>query len=83
LRSDYRELRQRWNGYAGYDRWFESDLNNAKLALVATYNTDVPALESLLQQKGGDLAAFNKACEALARMPFEDRRSALERLAPA
>ena len=83
FRSDYRELRQRWNGYAGYDRWFESDLNNAKLALVATYNAYVPALESLLQEKSGDLAAFNKACDVLARMPPEDRRSALERLAPA
>ncbi len=82
LRSDYRELRRRWNGYAGYDRWFESDLNNAKLALIATYNAYVPALESLLRQKGGDLAAFNAACEVLARMPAEDRRRALERLAP-
>ncbi|HSS63673.1 MAG TPA: aminopeptidase [Gammaproteobacteria bacterium] len=80
LRADYRALRRSWNGYAGYDQWFESDLNNAKLALIATYNAYVPALRSLLHQEGGDLAAFNKACEVLAKMPFKDRESALERL---
>ena len=80
LRADYVVLRQSWNGYAGYDRWFESDLNNAKLALVATYNAYVPALEKLLSRGGGNLAAFNAACEAFARMPAEDRRRALERL---
>lgn len=81
LQSDYRALRQSWDSYAGYDGWFESDLNNAKLALVSTYNAYVPALEKLLSQKGGNLAAFNAACEALARMPAEDRSRALDRLA--
>ena len=80
MRDEYRELRQSWGGYSGYDHWFESGLNNAKLALVATYNANVPALERLLQEKGGDLAAFNAACEALARMSTEERKLALERL---
>ncbi len=80
LRADYAELKRRWNGYAGYDRWFESDLNNAKLALVATYNAYVPALEALLSRQGGDLAGFNRACARLARMPAEDRRRALDEL---
>lgn len=81
LRSDYRELRKSWNGYAGYDRWFNLDLNNARLALVAAYNAYVPALENLLRQEGGNLTAFNEACEALARMSAHDRKKALERLA--
>lgn len=81
LRSEYQSLRQSWNGYAGYDHWFESGLNNAGLSLVATYNANVPALENLLRQKGGDLSAFNAACEALARMSANERRQALERLA--
>lgn len=81
LRDDYRALRQGWGGYAGYDGWFESELNNAKLALVATYNAYVPALEKLLSQQGENLAAFNAACEKLARMPAEERSRALERLA--
>jgi predicted aminopeptidase len=80
LRADYLELRRSWNGYAGYDRWFESDLNNAKLALVGTYNAYVPALEKLLSREGGNLAAFNAACEALSRMPTEERNRALENL---
>ncbi len=82
LRADYSALKQRWEGYAGYDRWFDSDLNNAKLALVATYNAYVPALEKLLSREGGNLVSFNKACERLARMSSEDRRGALERLDP-
>lgn len=81
LRSEYQELRQSWNGYAGYDHWFKSGLNNAGLSLVATYNANVPALENLLRQEGGNLSAFNAACEALARMSANERRQALERLA--
>lgn len=81
LRSNYRKLKQSWGGYAGYDAWFESNFNNAKLALVATYNAYVPALETLLSRHGGNLAEFNAACEALARMPAEDRSRALEHLA--
>jgi predicted aminopeptidase len=80
LRTDYLELRRSWNGYAGYDHWFEPDLNNAKLALVGTYNAYVPALEKLLAREGGNLAAFNAACEALARMPAKERSLALEAL---
>ncbi len=81
LRADYHELKQSWNGYAGYDRWFDEDLNNARFALVATYNAYVPALETLLRQQSGNLRAFNRRCEALARMPAEDRRRALDSLA--
>lgn len=81
LRTDYLELRRSWNGYPGYDHWFESDLNNAKLVLVETYNAYVPALEKLLSREGGNLAAFNAACEAFARMPTEERSRALEKLA--
>lgn len=80
MRVDYAERRAIWNGYGGYDAWFDSALNNAKLALVATYNAYVPAFEKLLESKGGDLREFNAACARLAALDHASRRAELERL---
>lgn len=80
MQTEYAELRTTWNGYHGYDAWFDAGLNNAKLALVATYNAYVPAFEKLLASKEGDLRAFNAACEALAQLDKETRQAALKRL---
>lgn len=81
MREEYRLLRAQWNGFGGYDAWFESGLNNAKIALVLTYNEHLPAFQNLLASKSGDLRAFNVACEALARLPADERNAALSRLA--
>ena len=43
LKAEYESIKaQRWNGYAGYDRWFAQPLTNAHLAAVATYTDLVP-----------------------------------------
>jgi predicted aminopeptidase len=81
MREEDRTLRAQWNGFEGYDAWFESGLNNAKIALVLTYNEHLPALQNLLANKSGDLRAFNAACEALARLPAGERNTTLNRLA--
>lgn len=81
LRDKYARLKSTWNGYAGYDRWFEKDLNNAKLALLATYNVYVPAFERLLAAHKGDMSQFHEAVEALSKLPKEERDRELERLA--
>jgi predicted aminopeptidase len=81
MREEYRALRAQWNGFGGYDAWFESGLNNAKIALVLTYNEHLPALQNLLAGKSGDLRAFNVACETLARLSADERNAALSRLA--
>jgi len=78
LRTQYRQLRESWGGYAGYDDWFEEPLNNAKLDSVAIYHDYVPALLSLLDAKHGDLPTFYEACRELARAPAEERKRALE-----
>jgi len=44
---------------------------------VATYHDLVPGFERLLVSARGDLGAFYRACEALAELPKEKRRSAL------
>ena len=43
------------------------ELNNARLAAVATYHRCVPALTALLTQHDGDLPAFYSAVRTLAR----------------
>ena len=80
LRDRYQELKEEWNGYAGYDRWFAQDLNNAKLAGVGTYHQLVPAFEALYKREGQDFAAFYRAAEAIGRLPPAEREARLQAL---
>ncbi|MCW5696773.1 MAG: aminopeptidase [Bauldia sp.] len=80
LRRDYARLKASWGGYAGYDGWFERDLNNAHLAAIGTYEEHVAAFEALLRREGGDMAAFHAAVEALAALPRVERDAALAAL---
>lgn len=83
LRSEYRELRRSWGGWAGYDRWFAGELGNAHLASVATYHALVPAFRALLAGKGGDLPAFYAEVRALASLDAAARQGRLQALAGA
>ena len=74
LVSDYQSLQQGWQGYLGYDAWFERKLNNARLASVATYEEWVPAFQLLLERANGDFDTFYQACEKLAELPAGKRR---------
>jgi len=80
LEAAYRALRARWDGWAGYDRWFEAPLNNARLIPSATYRRLVPAFEALLAEVGGDLQAFYARCEELAALDAAAREERLGRL---
>lgn len=80
LRARYRKLKEKWDGYSGYDKWFARDLNNAKLLTVHTYQALVPGFLSLLEQHGGDFAAFYRAAESLAELPRVQRWSSLRKL---
>jgi predicted aminopeptidase len=81
LRADYAKLKSSWGGYGGYDSWFGSELNNARLALLATYNVHVPAFERLIAKEHGDMEKFHQAVEALSKLPKEERDADLDRLA--
>jgi len=50
--------RGEWQGYSGYDRWFDRALNNANLISAATYYGCIPGFEALLSSLGGDLPRF-------------------------
>jgi len=77
LKLEYTQLRQRWHGYAGYDRWFERTLNNAHLVSAATYYGCVPGLQRVLSEQGGDLPRFYEAAKKLARMDKDARALAV------
>jgi predicted aminopeptidase len=77
----YVRLKESWGGHAGYDRWFASPLNNARLASVGTYRGQLPAFQVLLRQEGGDLAAFYRTASALGRLPADERHGRLRDLA--
>jgi predicted aminopeptidase len=80
LRTDYEILKQRWGGYAGYDRWFATPLSNAHLALVATYHDLEPGFEALLRQTP-DFPTFYAKVKALGALDKTARHHALRELA--
>ena len=77
LRADYEQLKLGWNGWRGYDRWFQRPINNARLNTVATYFTLVPAFQQLLAKHGGDLPAFYAEAKAVASSPKAGRHEKL------
>ena len=78
LRSKYEELKSQWDGYKGYDHWFNKPLNNARLAPVATYNGYLKAFQAMLKKQDGKLPAFYIKVEELSLMPGKKRRLILE-----
>lgn len=83
LKRAYANLRRQWDGYLGYRRWFEQDLNNAHFAAVAAYYRLVPAFRALLAHHAGDLPDFYSAVAELARLPPEVRVVRLRQLGDA
>lgn len=77
LRARFVDRRHAWGGYRGFDRWFAQDLNNAKLALVSTYNELVPRFNALLGRLGGDMEAFHREVARIGALDRDARRAAL------
>lgn len=80
LRSDYQQVKKQWGGYTGYDDWFETPINNAKINTVATYHELVPAFNQLLLKSGGNLKRFYESCRKLADKSKEMRRQVLKQM---
>lgn len=72
MRADYARLKARWGGVSEYDGWFESTLNNATLAAIATYRQWLPALRERLDALG--LEGFYAEMDRLAGLGIEARR---------
>ena len=80
LRERHEELKESWGGISPYDGWFESQPNNAHLALISTYSGLVPGFERLLREHDGDFGRFHAAVESIGARPTEERRAAMQRL---
>ena len=77
LRAEYAAMKAgRWNGYGGYDAWFEH-ANNAALGVLAAYTGLAPQFERLFEHDGGDFERFYADVKRLARLPKDERRAAL------
>jgi predicted aminopeptidase len=82
LQRDYQILKASWNGFSGYDRWFDQPLSNAHLVSIATYHEFVPGFNALLHEQG-NFADFYQAVIALAATDKTDRHRQLTMLGKA
>lgn len=79
LRARYREMRdRRWNGYRGYDGWFDEPINNAKLAAASVYDERVPAFLRLFKLCSDDYSRFYAAVRRIGGIKPPSRVKALE-----
>lgn len=78
MKAEYLTLKSSWGGFAGYDRFFARDLNNAHLVPVATYSELVPGFRRVLAENGGDFRRFYAAVEEIGKLPKEQRLAKLK-----
>ena len=67
LRQAYERYKQEKGGDNRYDKWMSQELNNAHLALVATYQGLEPLFTQMLKDSGGDMQVFYNRVEAYAK----------------
>ncbi len=78
MRKKHEQLKAKWGGKSYYNRWFSTEINNAKLNTISAYYTLVPAFRALLQANGGDMERFYSAVEKLGKMPKQQRHEVLK-----
>lgn len=76
MRREYEALKLTWGGRGDYDGWFASELNNASLAAVTSYQRWVPALRSRIDALG--LERFFVELEGLEELDAAERLQTLE-----
>ncbi len=77
FKVDYQELKAGWDNDKRYDAWMAQPLNNAHLALVATYHEFVPAMKAYLDKADSNLPLFYQQMEQLAGLTIEERHQKL------
>lgn len=81
LRACYRQLSAKWDKPERY-RYYIERTNNATLALVAEYQSQVPAFKQLYRESGS-WPAFYEAAERLGKMDKAARKQRMAELAAA
>ncbi len=82
LQARYKNLKKQWDGYTGYDKWMAQKLNNAQLALVATYNNWIPAFRALYKKSNADFSVFYTNVKSLSETEKPEREKELLKLMP-
>lgn len=77
LTINYIKFKKQWDDYAGYDKWMSQELNNAHLALVATYNNWIPAFVALHKSANYDFELFYKNVKILSEKNKKQREKLL------
>ncbi len=80
LEQEYQQLKQQGGGTKGFDRFFQSEINHAALALFGEYHGWLGAFEHLFAQNQQDWNRFYQAAEALSKLPTSERERALRDL---
>ena len=80
MREDYARASSEWHDFIGYGPWFESNLNNAKLVSVSTYQRLVPAFRALLARADGDFERFFTDAGEIADLPETERQEHMRAL---
>ena len=79
MRADYAALKAGpWEGFAGYDPWFDR-ANNAALGVLGAYHEQVPQFEALFRAQGEDFDRFYAEVRRIAALPRAARHAALTR----
>jgi predicted aminopeptidase len=79
FRERYRHLRATaWKDDAGYDRWVDAPINNARLVPFGLYDRWVPAFGRLFTEANGDWTTFYGYVRGLAHLPKADRDGRLD-----
>ena len=81
LRRRYQALKHQWGGYAGYDVWMTTDLNNAKIASVLTYHEQLAGFNALLKAADDELERFYVLVRLIGQLPLKRRAFCLNGLA--
>jgi predicted aminopeptidase len=77
LKIDYQQLKKSWQDYNGYDNWMNRPLNNAHLALIATYHDKVPAFQTILKLSNNDIKIFYQKVKLISEMTKDNRNNRL------
>ncbi len=80
LSRRYSQLRAQWREPPYFDGWFREPLNNASLGAIAAYREHVSRLRVILDSEGGDLEAFYRRVERLAKLSAVDRAAVLREI---
>ncbi|MCE2680250.1 MAG: aminopeptidase [Burkholderiales bacterium] len=78
LQVEYERIKQNeWQGYQGYDRFFQSGVNNARLSGIGLYRQWVPAFKGVFYACKQEFACFYKTVGEIGRLGKSAREQRL------